>query len=373
MQSNPHALVPYHTIPRAEEGVFYFNSDAAAVAWMNFRHAVVLDGGRAIVITPEFDRVLGRRVLLRSSFEDIKKYYCNRQVCVGRNKHGDDILMPLGHLWLRHRLRQQYGGIVFSPEGNVPGMYNLWQGFSVSPAPGDWLRLEGHIRRVICRDDTTQFDWVKAWLAAAVQHPADPAEVALVLRGNRGTGKGAFARPFAELFAPHCMHINSPRHLLGNFNAHLQDAVVVFADEAFLAGDKQSESTLKMMITEPTIPIERKFRDVITAKNVTHLIAASNNSWVVPAGFDERRFNVLDVSDEHRQDQGYFGAIARQMEHGGLAAMLYDLQHHDYAHVNLRQPPVTDALIDQKLRSLAPQERWWLDLLVAGQTPTLPA
>jgi len=34
--------------------------------------------------------------------------------------------------------------------------------------------------------------------------------------------------------------------LVGNFNAHLIDCVLLFADEAFWAGDKQGENTLNL-------------------------------------------------------------------------------------------------------------------------------
>ena len=60
--------------------------------------------------------------------------------------------------------------------------------------------------------------------------------------------------------------------------------MVVFADEAFGVEDRSSSGVLKMLITEPTIPIERKGLDVVQAKNVVHLIMASNDDWVIPAG-----------------------------------------------------------------------------------------
>jgi len=137
--------------------------------------------------------------------------------------------------------------------------------------------------------------------------------------------------------------------------------------EAFLPGDRQAEGTLKMIITEPRIPIERKHRDVITVPNVLHLIIAANDEWVVPAGLDERRFAMFDVDSQWKQDHTFFAALAKEMEDGGLAAMLYDLQHLDISGVNLRQPLVTAALLSQKLQSMRPAERWWYDKLLRGE------
>jgi phage/plasmid-associated DNA primase len=200
-----------------------------------------------------------------------------------------------------------------------------------------------------------------------VQHPEQPAEVAVVLRGPQGSGKGAFARAFGGLFGEHFIHVSRREHLAGHFNAHLQSAIVVLADEAFLAGDRQAEGVLKMLITESRIPIEGKGRDVVFADNLVHLLIASNHDWVIPAGHDERRFAVLDVAPDHAQDHRYFAALAEEVEQrGGLAAMLHDLRAHDYSDVNLRQPPMTAGLFDQKRHSMDPAARWWFDHLMTG-------
>ena len=53
------------------------------------------------------------------------------------------------------------------------------------------------------------------------------------------------------------------KHLVGHFNAHLQHCSVLFADEAFFAGDRSHESVLKGLITEETLLIEPKGVDFI--------------------------------------------------------------------------------------------------------------
>lgn len=316
-----------------------------ALAWMNAKYAVVREGGRTVVLREAHDSVLDRRLIERCSFEDLKKYYMNRQV---RIETDDRVrLEVLGGWWLKHSDRRQFAGVTFAPGQETAGLYNLWKGFSVTPAPGNWSRMRAHIGEVICGCNSEIERWVLAWIADLVQHPARPAEVALVMRGRRGTGKGVFARAIGHVCSPHFVHVSNPRHLLGNFNAHLQDAIVVFADEVFLAEDRHAEGILKMIITEPTIPIERKHRDVVSAKNVIHLLIASNDTWVVPAGHDERRYAVLDVAPTHAQDHVYFEALDHELRNGGYEGMLDDLLRFDYSDVNLRQPPMTAALFEQ--------------------------
>jgi hypothetical protein len=57
---------------------------------------------------------------------------------------------------------------------------------------------------------------------------------------------------------------------------------------------------------------------------------------VVPASHDERRYAVFDVSDRYTKSgvdadksKAYFDALHRELETGGLEAMMYDLMHCD--------------------------------------------
>jgi hypothetical protein len=90
--------------------------------------------------------------------------------------------------------------------------------------------------------------YILKFAAWCLQNPGERAEVALVFRGEKGTGKGTFARALKDIFGQHGLHIFSAKHLTGNFNAHLRTCLLLFSDEAFWAGDKQGESTLKGLL-----------------------------------------------------------------------------------------------------------------------------
>ena len=84
------------------------------------------------------------------------------------------------------------------------------------------------------------------------------------------------------------------------------------------------------------------------------------------AGRDERRFFVLNVSDKRRKDLPYFGAITDQLNQGGYEAMLHDLLELDLQRFNIRRVPETEALREQKIRSMDPMDEWWRDSLDSG-------
>jgi hypothetical protein len=164
----------------------------------------------------------------------------------------------------------------------------------------------------------------------------------------------------------HGLHISNAKHLVGNFNGHLRDCVMLFADEAFYAGDRQHESVLKALVTEPTLPIEAKHQNLVEVVNMLHVYMASNADWVVPASLEERRYFVLDVPDNRIGDRQYFSALYAEMENGGLAAMIYDMLRRNITGFEPRDVPNTAALNNQKLHSLDTLHRWWLAVLERG-------
>ena len=58
----------------------------------------------------------------------------------------------------------------------------------------------------------------------------------------------------------------------------------------------EDDNVLKGIITEDTIQIERKGVDIVTMRNPLKVILASNNSKIVQASEDERRYAVFEVS-----------------------------------------------------------------------------
>lgn len=342
---------------------------------LNERHAVISDiGGKCRVVGEVLDRNLARprTRISKQSFEDFRNRYMNIKVQIGQTKEGAPVYTPAGKWWLEHPMRRQFETLVFAPGREVPEAYNLWQGFACDALPGDAHRLFlEHLRDNVCQGDEDHYQYLVRWMARAVQNPGEQGHVAVVLRGGRGTGKGTVAQIFGSLWGRHFLHISSAKHLVGQFNAHLRDCVVLFADEAFYAGDKQHESTLKTLVTEDTLIVEGKGVDAEVAPNYVHLIMASNDEWVVPAGADERRYFILDVGDGKKQDKAYFRALHKAMDEGGREALLHFLLTLDLSDYEVREIPQTDALRDQKEQSLLPQEEWWLDVLKSGVIPGL--
>lgn len=277
-------------------------------------------------------------------------------------------------IWMA-RTVHRYPELVFDPNLKPGGHsksvnnkepYNLWRGFGVDQIPGSVDLYLQHVEKVICDGDSDVFEYVINYLAHMVQKPTELPEVALVLKGIHGVGKGRFLAPFKKILGRHYKEFTQLNQVFGQFNAHLADVLMMHANEATWGGNKQQEGALKAMITEPETAYEAKFRGIEILPNYKRVIISSNNDWVVPAALTERRFLVLNSNDKYRGDRAYFQALSAEIENGGCEALLEYLLMRNISGFDPRNKPVTRGLTDQKLQSICSVGAWLHDALQNG-------
>jgi hypothetical protein len=345
---------------------------------LNKEHAIVMAGGKCRVLNEIIND--GQPDFTLSAVYDFHNYYANAKVPIYRVKTDGSLEEKeekISHLWFESKNRRQYKSIIFDPQNTDTDYYNLWRGFAIKEKEGDWSKFKNHIENIICNGDDDLYRWIVSWMAWIVQNPGriDRPGASIVLRSENGTGKDTFANLYGRIFGNHYKPISNRRHMVGNFNNHLKDALVVFCNEAFFAGDKSSIGVLKSMVTDPKFIWESKGVDAILFPNRLNIIMASNLDFVVPADTKERRFCVIDVSPEilawpKSKKRDYFTAIYKQMEKdGGLEAMLYDLLRWDYSKVDLRSIPKTEALLDQILETMNSVQKYWFECLQSDIGP----
>lgn len=338
---------------------------------LNDKHAVIGSmGSKGLcrVLGELYDPVLERHKIAFQSQSDFTMFYRNRKR-EWIDNDGKAQSMPAAIWWLEHPLRRQYNNVVFAPGKQVPATsYNLWKGFAVSADPSGSCELYlRHVKQNICADNEEHYEYLLNWMANAVQKPYEPGQVAVVLKGDPGTGKGVFATGFGHLWGRHFSHIADSTHLVGQFTGHTRECVVMYADEAVASDDARAESKLKALVTESTIVTESKGVDAEPTPNYIHLIMASNAKWVVPVGAHDRRYFVLDVKPSKRQDSAYFSALQDELEAGGYEALLAMLLARDLSQFNVRNKPNTDSMRREQEQSLSPDDEWWYGKLYDGE------
>lgn len=346
---------------------FGFDIDA-----LNEEFALVLMGSKAVVFREQPDAPIEdqQRML---TIEAFRAWFANR-FTERIDAAGNMKRVTWSKAWMESRHRRQFSGIEFFPDKDnatgTPGYKNLWSGFSRAPAPepdaARYAIFRDHLLTNVCAGDMDRFKWVFGFFAHIFQRPRERIGVALVLRGKMGTGKTKVGEVMGSLMPRHYFLVDDPRYVTGNFNTHMASCLLLQADEAVWAGDKAAEGRLKGLITAPIQQIEAKGVDAVRLKNYVRLVMTSNEEWVVPAGKDERRFTVLDVEPHSAQNHQYFREMDEQLANGGLEHLLGDLLAFDLDRINLRQVLRTEALLEQKIRSLDSVESWWFERLQSG-------
>jgi hypothetical protein len=338
---------------------------------MNERWAFVLVGDKARIYMQENAAAQAHdmRFLMLDAFH--AKFQNTGTQVIGAS--GNIKTMTWSKRWLEHPQRRSYDGVEFwpNPDGApaTPRYLNLWSGFSVEPAAGGRQRyatFHDHLLNNVCNGHEDLFRWVFAFFAHIVQRPRERVGVALVLRGGQGVGKTKVGEVFGSLLGSHYFLIDDKRYLVGHFNAHQGACLLLQADEAVWAGDREAEGRLRGLITAPTQMVEHKGVNAIKLRNYVRVVMTGNEPWLVPAGKDERRFGVLDVNKRCQKNHAYFAEIDAELDNGGRAALLADLLAFDLSTARLREIPRTKALVEQKIRSFPDIDAWWHERLDSG-------
>jgi hypothetical protein len=240
-----------------------------------------------------------------------------------------------------------------------------------------WVRT---VHDVACAGVLGHTKWVIDWFADILQAPggrgadAKRTEVSLCLRGPQGAGKNSIVDPVMDILGDYSYTVTDMTRITNNFNAFMQDMLLLFANEAVWGGSKKEGNKLKDLITGQWIDVEYKGIDAFKVRSYIRLFLASNSDWVVPAEDDERRYTVFNVTEAHVKDRAWFGRV-KAMRCEDLLWELLSRGIESNLYVNLE----TEALLEQKgygrgvvedFISTALDENWFWDLNGVGVTVT---
>lgn len=246
--------------------------------------------------------------------------------------------------------------------------YNTWQGFSVEPKEGDCSYFLDHAFKNVCKEHEKLYNYLIGYLAHCVQHPEEKPGVVIILKGRKGVGKGQFISLFRSLFGIHTVELNSVDKVIGKFNGDLENKLIVFLDEMSWAGRTEEEKQrFRNMITDREISIEHKGIDKKGVPSFHRFLMATNALQAVPFTFDERRFCVLNVGESERNNQEYFKEMLKKHNNGGKAALLFFLLNYDLSDFNVRKPPLTEGVIEEKLAEMDCEAQFYFKLLQRGR------
>lgn len=352
-----------------------------AVARINKHHAYLERDNEVLIVTRTLNPVSKEVKLLYRSRKQLMELYDNKPITLPKLK-GKDITFEKVNpikLWAYHPARRELKGVENAPGIDLgPDYLNMWGGWGTEPKrnadgsldfSGDGCkRFLRHIRVVWCKRDMKLFTWVVAWLADIIQHPTRKKGKAVMLVSGQGTGKSfPIEHYLAHIVGGGYGYEDTTNFLTRNFNASSSGKLLIYGDEFVFQGDKATNDRLKSFITKEKDKIEEKGKDSYVVDHHTRLIASTNHSHALNLENDDRRWLILDVSDEHKNDIPYFEAFKSEAENGGPEALhAYLMNPALLQDINLRELPETAAAVGQKIHSLQSVEAFLYECLVAG-------
>jgi hypothetical protein len=192
-----------------------------------------------------------------------------------------------------------------------------------------------------------QQHYFEAYLAQRLQEPSKPPLMAILLRGEHGTGKNFWIDNIMNhlLGDSNCVSVGL-NDLTGRNTKDLYQTLLVHVEEMndtrHKAGDK-----MKKLITEETARTEAKFMNATVETKYFGIIASSNVFDPIRIESNDRRWFVPAYSkhlDNCNETKAFFRGFANWLEKSDGLQMIFDYLHSlDIRGYDFRSPPNTSA------------------------------
>ena len=275
--------------------------------------------------------------------------------------------------WLTHPHAQRYADVLFRPgEGaavdvaNGHQALNLWEGFVDEPGDATpFLQLTQFLLKD-SRDDMREFP-VKL-MAYKAQNPQRKVPIALMLVGEKGTGKSMWCKTIMMAFDPYSAPVNSSS-FAGDFQGWLEKTLIVFVDEVEPKDLQKGSEILKKLISAEQMPMNEKYRKARTVNNYTQFLFSTNKVEAAAFDFDDRRMCVIGAPHKNdRLDSAFYADYERWLGGGGAKAVMhYLLEYPLRGWEPPPEPPLSAEKVVAYLESLTPVQRLAEDMRTADE------
>ncbi|MBI1316390.1 DUF3854 domain-containing protein [bacterium] len=238
-----------------------------------------------------------------SWFKDGSDYAKIKLPVVGMGKNGPVERPPIivAKEWPSHQNARRYTSTVFKPgeprvikTGRGP-LLNRWQGFREAEGNVEpFLDLTDFIFSEL--EEETQGFALKL-LAYKAQNPGRKVPIAIMLVGSKGSGKSMWCELVQKAFAP-ASKMLQPTLLLSDYNSYVDRNVLLFIDEVTPRVMDQSGEMLKLLISQPEVMLNEKYRPMKPVDNLGLYIVTSNYPEAASFSRDERRYFVVNTPDK---------------------------------------------------------------------------
>jgi len=238
-----------------------------------------------------------------------------------------------------------------------------YQSFSKSTKKSVEL-LWTHIKNILCSKNEELFNYTRNHLIHLVC--GKKMKKGLYLKSGQGTGKSiVFEFLMEKVLGPSLFwKTSSPDVVIGQFNGQLEGKLILYLEEIRCKSVTEWDAfsnALKDLMTASEIEIERKHGTPYLIYNLLSIIMVSNKE-ALKLEYDDRRWIVLDISEEMKGNLVYFEELltATRSEEVGEAFYWYCMENFDES-FNPEKMPETESKMALRSKNLKPIQKFLRD------------
>lgn len=269
-------------------------------------------------------------------------------ISMGKNGPVERPPVVVAKEWTSHPNARRYASTVFKPgEPRViktpkGTMLNRWLGFRAEEGNVEpFLDLS---RFIFSELEEHNQDFAIKLLAYKAQNPGRKVPIAVMLVGSKGSGKSMWCTLVEKAFAPASAMIQ-PTLLLSDYNSYVDRNVLLFVDEVTPRVMDQAGEMLKLLVSQPEVMLNEKYRPMKPVDNLGLYLLTSNYPEAASFSRDERRYFVVTTPDRMQGQLGeqYYRNLATYMNGDCGPAIMHYLLNYD---LDGWEPPIEAPMTD---------------------------
>lgn len=210
-------------------------------------------------------------------------------------------------------------------------VFNTWTGFAVEQEEYEHIEPDGDISnilyhfKVVASFDDKLYEYLLNYYAHIIQRPEVKTNVCLLIQGKQGTGKTTIAELLMKNLLGKKYVFDTPdiEKICGRFNGIVQGKLLGILNEATGKDTFSIIDKIKDSITREDVVMEFKGIDPFTIKDYCNYIYTTNNINPVKIDEDDRRFQIIECSDKHKNDKAYFTKLRKDMNDKKILKTFY--------------------------------------------------
>lgn len=290
------------------------------------------------------------------------------------DKKGEEKTECFAKLWLKDPTIRTYDNIDFIPPPTkaTKTTFNTWKGFKAQninltipkQQREELLKPIYDHMKIICNHHEQSFKFLKYWVADMIQRPGKLLGYALCFQSDEGTGKSTFISEFlgkriiGDLY--YWESSNAVQDLFEKHSNAFYNRILVNIDEPKPFDLRNNADRFKSLITNNRQRLEHKNQDSRQVNSCARYVISTNNEDVLKISSNDRRFTIIECSNEKIGDEEYFNNLYEIMDNPEVQRAFYDdLMELDLIGFNWRQErPITSAYIHNLDNCISPIVRF---------------